>query len=223
MISKDNGRSFRQGKREAELRHEHVENAVRQLDLRACLEKNGLQFNAQGFAHCPFHTERTASFRVCGRFWHCFGCNESGELVKFYRKKYNLPYSEALNAICRDFRINDSTPTVRDLERLDLVRIEQYNTYRHYQELLRVLDIQTELYWLAYDLVEYAVQFCGGKTLDNDNYVSAQHALIKAQTALEQAEYNCAQYAKEHPQAANRPRREAHTQRSERTTVTWRK
>ena len=185
---KGNGKSFRQGSRNLELEREIKESAIKELDLRHCLEFCGLKFNANGFASCPFHKERTASFRVHGRFWKCFGCGESGGLVKFYRKKFDLRYDEALDAICRDFGLNTAKPTIHDLERLDSLRLERYNCVRRYDALLRELDIWTKLYWLAYDTLEYAIQFKGGKSIENDSYVSAHFALMAAQRRLEQAE-----------------------------------
>ena len=205
MTSKDSGRSFRQGRRTSELESESKEIAIKSLDLRTCLEFYGISFNAQGFAHCPFHKERTASFRMRGRFWHCFGCNESGEIIKFVRKKFNLNYYEAINTICSDFRINASSPTIADLERLDSLRFEQYNLRRRYDELLHTLDIRTALYWLAYDAAEYTTQFYGGKNIENERYVDAYFALMAAQKALEQAEYDCAQYIKDNPAAMIKP------------------
>ena len=195
-----NGRSVQR-----DLMRQGQEDAIKELDLHVCLEHYGVQFNAQGEALCPFHREKTPSFRIKGRFWHCFGCNESGELIKFVRKKFNLRYYDALDAICRDFKINSSAPTIEDLERLDLMRLERYNAIRRYQALLQSLDIQTELYWLAYDVLDWAVKFCGGKSIENERYVSAQFAFNSAQKALEQASYDCAQFVRENPGVLQKP------------------
>lgn len=199
---KGNGKSYKQGKRNLELERDRKEAAIKQLNLRSCLEHYGLFFNMQGAALCPFHKEKTASFRVNGRFWHCFGCNESGELIKFVRKQFGLSYDDALDTICRDFRIDTSAPTLADLERLDLLKLERYNCIRRYAQYLDDLDIYTRLYWLAVDVLDYTIEFCGGKTVENDMYVSAHFALMNAQMALEQAEFDCAQYAKENPVSA---------------------
>lgn len=202
---KDSGRPFRQGKKCLELGREAKETAIKSLDLRTALERYGIQFNMQGAALCPFHKEKTASFRIRGRFWHCFGCGESGELVKFVRKRFNLRYDDALDTICRDFGIHSAEPTIADLERLDTLRLQRYNQKRRYLELLNELDWYTAFYWLAYDVLEYVVQFCGGKTIDNELYVSARFALMSAQKALEQAEYNCSEYIRQNPQALHKP------------------
>lgn len=206
-----NGRSFRQGTRAIELEREAKESNIRTLDLRSSLERYGVSFNMQGFAHCPFHKERTASFKVHGRFWHCFGCNESGELVKFVRKKFNLSYYEALDVICRDFGINSTALTIADPERLDRIRVDRYNCNKRYENLVRDLDISTELYWLAYDLLEYTIQFCGGKTIDNDKYVDAHFVLMNAQKALERAEYECAQFVRDNPFVVQKPSQKPRT------------
>lgn len=47
---------------------------------------------------CPFHNERTPSFYVFKdtQSWHCFGCNEGGDIFTFVQKQQNLDFHEAL-------------------------------------------------------------------------------------------------------------------------------
>lgn len=201
---KDSGRSFKNDWKNLSLTRELKESAIKSVDIRTALERYGLRFNIQGAALCPFHKEKTASFRIRGRFWHCFGCNESGELIKFVRKRFGLNYDDALDTICRDFGLNSAKPTIGDIERLDRFKIERYNKRRRYVELLNDLDWYTELYWLAYDMLELVSQFYGGKTIENEAYVSAHFMLMNAQKALEQAEYECSRYIRENPEAVLR-------------------
>jgi len=47
---------------------------------------------------CPFHDERTPSFHVRPQLglWHCFGCDEGGDVISFVQKFDNLAFTEAV-------------------------------------------------------------------------------------------------------------------------------
>ena len=175
--------------------------AIRNLDLRSALEFYGVRFGQNGVALCPFHTEKIGSFRVKDNFWHCFGCNESGDLITFARKKFGGNYTDTVEMICRDFRIITAEPTIADMERLDFLKLERYDKIKKYDALLSAVDDYTELLLIAEDMRDYAVEFCGGKSPDNELYISAQFAVLAAQMALEQAETVCKDYLKENPSA----------------------
>jgi DNA primase len=50
---------------------------------------------------CPFHTEKTPSFSVYTQIqrYKCFGCNESGDVIKFVEKIEGLSFWEALKEL----------------------------------------------------------------------------------------------------------------------------
>ncbi|MEM7166994.1 MAG: DNA primase [Planctomycetota bacterium] len=49
-------------------------------------------------ALCPFHTEKTPSFKVDPEagYYHCFGCQERGDVFSFVQKVENLDFVETL-------------------------------------------------------------------------------------------------------------------------------
>lgn len=77
------------------------------LDLRGALAFYGVDFSRGGkVALCPFHDETDASFAVKdNRYWHCFGCNESGGLIRFVSKRYRISTSQAIEKIAHDFKL----------------------------------------------------------------------------------------------------------------------
>ncbi len=54
-------------------------------------------------ALCPFHAEKTPSFgvNVERQFFHCFGCQESGDIFTFVQKMENVGFVEALEMLAQ--------------------------------------------------------------------------------------------------------------------------
>ena len=50
---------------------------------------------------CPFHKEKTPSFSVHAvrQFYHCFGCQASGDVFSFVAKIENVPFPEAVRIV----------------------------------------------------------------------------------------------------------------------------
>ncbi len=61
------------------------------------LEKKG---NSH-WACCPFHHEKTPSFAVneSEQFYHCFGCGESGDVIKFVREMESTDFMGAIRIL----------------------------------------------------------------------------------------------------------------------------
>jgi len=68
--------------------------AVEEIGLVVALHKSGKAYKGL----CPFHNERTPSFYVFAdaQTWHCFGCNEGGDVFTFVQKQQGLEFREAL-------------------------------------------------------------------------------------------------------------------------------
>jgi DNA primase len=67
---------------------------VEEIGLVVALQKAGKSLKGL----CPFHNERTPSFYVFAetQTWHCFGCNEGGDIFAFVQKQQGLEFREAL-------------------------------------------------------------------------------------------------------------------------------
>lgn len=50
---------------------------------------------------CPFHDEKTASFNVrpAHGHWHCFGCDEGGDVISFVMKIEHVSFVEAIERL----------------------------------------------------------------------------------------------------------------------------
>lgn len=56
---------------------------------------------------CPFHSERTASFRVyrSTNSFYCFGCGVGGDQINFVAKILDISYYDALKRVDEDFML----------------------------------------------------------------------------------------------------------------------
>ncbi len=56
---------------------------------------------------CPFHDEKSPSFHVTPAkgFWHCFGCQEGGDVIAFVRKIDALQFNEAVEKLAAKYGI----------------------------------------------------------------------------------------------------------------------
>ncbi|MEW6429046.1 MAG: DNA primase [Thermodesulfobacteriota bacterium] len=67
------------------------------------LIKSGANFKGL----CPFHSEKTPSFHVSAakQLFHCYGCNEGGDVFAFLMKYRNISFPEALQELANRYRI----------------------------------------------------------------------------------------------------------------------
>lgn len=81
-----------------------IEEIKARVDIADLISSYGVQIKRAGSslkACCPFHNERTPSFVVNSSrgFYHCFGCGESGDAIKFVEKMEGLSFPEAVRKL----------------------------------------------------------------------------------------------------------------------------
>ena len=81
-----------------------VEEIKARIDLADLIASYGIQVKTAGAskkACCPFHHEKTPSFNINDNkgYYHCFGCGESGDAIKFVQKMDGLTFVEAVKKL----------------------------------------------------------------------------------------------------------------------------
>ena len=115
------------------------------IDLRDLVRFYGLDLNRGGFALCPFHNERTPSFKVYEDHFRCFGCGEHGDHTDFVQKLFGLSNIEAAKKISADFGLSldhvEFAPPVKKKETkneaFELWLRESVEVLIEYKKLLR--------------------------------------------------------------------------------------
>jgi len=76
---------------------------VEVIDNRVPLKKKGREY----WACCPFHGEKSASFSVSAskQFYHCFGCQKSGNAVGFLMDYDHMEFVEAIESLAQSLGI----------------------------------------------------------------------------------------------------------------------
>jgi DNA primase len=106
---------------------------------RVVLKQRGREF----WGCCPFHNEKTPSFKVdpASQFYYCFGCGEGGDVFKFLRRMENIDFPDAVRALAQRANIELSEDEVDGASRGKKARLlavcEATADFYHYQ-LMRV-------------------------------------------------------------------------------------
>lgn len=102
------------------------------------LIRYGIEIDRKGFSKCPFHDEKTASFRVYkDGTYHCFGCGAHGDVITFVMNMQNLSFTETCEMLDRDI-------TYSELRKIDSAKRK-----RNTQEDMRRKAIVN--YWKIFD------------------------------------------------------------------------
>lgn len=69
------------------------------VDEYLTLKKRGKSY----IGHCPFHDDRSPSFSITPYkgLYYCFGCQEGGDVIRFYEKYNNVSFKEAVEELAK--------------------------------------------------------------------------------------------------------------------------
>ena len=93
------------------------------LDIVDVMRKDGLELKLEGHERysclCPFHNEKTPSFKVDGIYqsYKCFGCGESGDVISYYAKTHAIDDKTAIVILAEKLNIKVDNKYNNDFEK----------------------------------------------------------------------------------------------------------
>ena len=80
------------------------------VQVRDAAEYYGLQVNHSGMCRCPFHDDRHPSMKLNEKYFYCFGCGATGDVIDLVARLFGLSNYEAAKKLAYDFGIDPSKP-----------------------------------------------------------------------------------------------------------------
>lgn len=116
------------------------------------MEQYGFRLDKAGFCKCPFHSERSASFKVYPgqRGYYCFGCGAHGSVIDFVMLYFGLSFKDALAKINEDFSLG--LPIGEKLDRRKLLEMNRqaFMRKRELEAEKAELERLENAYWTAF-------------------------------------------------------------------------
>ena len=111
---------------------------------RVVLKQRGREF----WGNCPFHNEKTPSFKVdpASQFYHCFGCSEGGDVFKFIMKMENVDFPDAVRTLAqrKSIELAEEQGEVSRGKKARLLAVCEETASYYHQQLMRVRSRQTD-------------------------------------------------------------------------------
>ena len=70
----------------------------------------GLQVSRNRMVCCPFHNDRPPSMKLNERYFYCFGCGATGDVIDLVARLFDLSNYEAAQKLAQDFGIDPDKP-----------------------------------------------------------------------------------------------------------------
>jgi len=97
------------------------------LDIKHVLDVYGVQINTKNSALCPFHNEKTPSFKINNKnnTFKCFGCDSGGSVIDFVMKYFNLSAIEAARKLDTDFNLNLLNKPLKPISHKTIAKVKE--------------------------------------------------------------------------------------------------
>lgn len=107
-------------------------------------------------ALCPFHNERTASFKIKNedKSYKCFGCGKSGDVFSLVKETKNISFIEAVKQVAQhyNFELDQSNKVyvkpIQRLEKIDAKYIEYFESRGISNNTLLRFNITQSVEWM---------------------------------------------------------------------------
>ena len=113
----------------------------------------GIETNRSNFCRCPFHQEKTASFKAYpgAKGFYCFGCHESGSVIDFVMKFFNISFRDAIKKINEDFSLG--LPIGEKIDRRKQLEMQRQAFMRKREMNAKKVKFEEleNAYWAAFD------------------------------------------------------------------------
>jgi DNA primase len=91
---------------------------------------------------CPFHNEKTPSFKVdpTSQFYHCFGCGESGDVFTYTMKTENVDFPDAVRLLAQraNIQLAEEASSPQKGRKARLLAVAAASADFFHQQLMRV-------------------------------------------------------------------------------------
>ena len=132
---------------------DYAEKIKSMVSMPEIMEHYGFSLNRSGFCKCPFHSERSASFKAYPgqRGYYCFGCGAHGSVIDFVMRFFGISFGDSIKKINEDFSLG--LPIGEKLDRRKKLEINR-------QAFMRKRAVEAEksererlenAYWTAFD------------------------------------------------------------------------
>ena len=132
---------------------DYAENIKSMVSMPEMMENYGFSLNKSGFCKCPFHSERSASFKAYPgtRGYYCFGCGAHGSVIDFVMRFFGISFGDSIKKINEDFSLG--LPIGEKLDRRKQLEINR-------KAFMRKREVEAEksererlenAYWTAFD------------------------------------------------------------------------